>query len=76
MMEAALLGSDKAVSSLLSWGASPDKTANNGNTALICAIQSECQTTISLLAPVTKVNLGRTRENLTRDNVELVTGEL
>ena len=76
MMAAALLASDKAVSSLLLWGASPDKAANNGNIALICAIQSKCSSTISLLAPVTQVNLGGALYWLAREKVELMTGEL
>ena len=76
LMAAALSASDKTVSSLLSWGASPDKTANNGHTALMMAIQSKCQTTINLLAPVTQVNLGGALGILARDKVELMTGEL
>ena len=75
-MSAALLACDETVSSLLSWGADPDKTANNGHTALIAAIQSKCLTTINLLAPVTKVNLGGALGFLARYKVELTTEEL
>ena len=74
-MEAALSASDETVSSLLSWGASPDKTAD-GDTALIFAIQSRCLTTINLLALVTQVNLGGALYWLARDKVELMTEEL
>ena len=42
--------SDKTVSSLLSWGASPDKTDAEGKTALMSAIQYKCVTTINLAA--------------------------
>ena len=75
-MEAALAAADKTVSSLLSWGASPDKTDFEDHTALIFAIGSTCLTTINLLAPVTQVNLGRALYFLARDKVELMTGEL
>ena len=76
LMDAALNASDETVSSLLSWGADPDKTANNGDPALIFAIQSKCSTTINLLAPVTKVNLGGALDWLAGYKVELTTGEL
>ena len=76
LMSAALLASDETVSSLLSWGADPDKTKVNGDTALICAIQSKCPTTINLLAPKTKGNLGRALWKLARYNVDLMTREL
>ena len=71
MMEAALLGSDEAVSSLLSWGASPDKTAINGHTALIFAIQSKCSTMINLLAPVTKMDLGGALPGIAISQIEI-----
>ena len=57
-MDAALNASDETITSLLSWGANPDKTDADGDPALIFAIQSKCSTTINLLAPVTKENLG------------------
>ena len=74
-MEAALKASDETVSSLLSWGADPDKTDANGNTALIAAIQSKCSTTINLLAPKTKANLGGALSLLAMFKVDLMTGE-
>ena len=75
-MIAALQASDETVSSLLSWGAGPDKTDANGRTALICAIGSKCVTSINLLASVTKANLGGALYQLARDKIELTTGEL
>ena len=75
-MSAALTASDETASSLLSWGASPDKTDAEGKTALMAAIQSKCVTTINLLAPVTQVNLGRALGYLARDKVDLTTEEL
>ena len=75
-MLAAVQASNETVSSLLSWGASPDKTNSNDNTALIFAIQSKCQSTINLLARVTQVNLGRAMQHMARDKIELETGEL
>ena len=75
-MSAALNASDETVSSLLSWGADPDKTNANGNTALIFAIQSKCSTTINMLAPKTKANLGGALFQLAIDKVDLMTGEL
>ena len=75
-MSAALSASDETVSSLLSWGASPDKTNANGRTALIFAIESKCLTTITLLAPVTQAKLGRALEQLVRKKVELTIEQL
>lgn len=75
-MSAAHSAQDETVSLLLSMGASPDKTSNNGRTALIFAIQSKCETTINLLAPVTQVNLGGALEFLARDKIEVMTEEL
>ena len=76
MMTAAFRAADETISSLLSWGASPNKTDAGGNTALMAAVQSKCLTTINLLAPVTHVNLGSVLFNLAKDKVELMTGEL
>ena len=76
MLDAALEASDETVSSLLSWGASPDKTDASNHTALKFAITSKCSTTINLLAPVTQVNLGSALYWLAREKVELTTGEL
>ena len=70
-MSAALLASDETITSLLSWGANPDKTDADGRTALMFAIQSKCSTTINLLAPVTKENLGGALIRLATDKVEL-----
>ena len=75
-MDATLSASDETVSSLLSWGADPDKTDADGRTALIYAIVSKCVTTITLLAPVSQVNLGRALYQLAREKIELMTGEL
>ena len=75
-MEAALEASDETVSSLLSWGASPEKTNADGRTALMCAIQSKCVSTINLLAPVTQKNLGGALVRLAKEKIELKTGEL
>ena len=76
LMDAALFASDETVSSLLSWGADPDKTDADGFTALMFAIQSKCLTTINLLASRTKENLGGALYRLARDKVDLTTGEL
>ena len=76
MMSAAQHASDETVSSLLSWGADPDKTDAKGDPALIFAIESKCSTTINLLAPKTKANLGGALYNLARFKVDLMTGEL
>ena len=75
-MDAAHAASNETIFSLLSWGASPDKSADNGNTALICAIQSKCVTTIELLAPLTQANLGWALHWLAREKIELMTREL
>ena len=75
-MDAALSASDETVSSLLSWGASPEKTDANGDPALIFAIQSKCVSTINLLAPVTQKNLGGALGRLAKDKIELKTEEL
>ena len=76
LMSAALDASDDTVFSLLSWGADPDRTDADGDPALIFAIQSKCLTTINLLAPKTKANLGRALVRLAKNKVDLVTGEL
>ena len=70
-MSAALIASDETITFLLSWGANPDKTDTDGRTALIFAIQSKCSTTINLLAPVTKENLGGALGYLARDKVPI-----
>ena len=44
-MDAALSASDETVSLLLSLGANPDKSDEDGKTALMMAIQSKCITT-------------------------------
>ena len=75
-MYAARSASDKTVSSLLSWGAGPDKTTADDKTALIIAIQSKCPTTINLLAPVTHENLGGALEELAEYKLDLTSGEL
>ena len=75
-MVSALAAHDETVLSLLSWGASPNRTDADDNTALIFAIQSKCSTTIKLLAPVTQFDLGRALRRLARYKVELETGEL
>ena len=75
-MEAALSAQNETVTLLISMGASPDKTANDGHTALIFAIRSKCETTINLLVPVTQVNLGRALRFLAIDKIDVMTGEL
>ena len=57
-MSAALGAADETVAFLLSKGASPDLMNNNGQTALVAAIQTMCLSTIDLLAPVTQKGLG------------------
>ena len=77
LMSAARSASDEAVSLLLSLGANPDKTDEDGTgTALMMAIQSTCITTINLLTPVTQVNLGPAMVFLAREKVDLTSGEL
>ena len=75
-MIAAINASDETVSSLLAWGADPDKISADGGTALIFAIQSKCSTTINMLAPKTKADLGGALYNLASFKVDLMTGEL
>ena len=75
-MAAALEASDETISLLLSLGANPDKTDDGGKTALIAAIQSKCSTTINMLTPVTRVNLGGALRCLARDKVEVTTGQI
>ena len=75
-MEAALNASDETISSLLDWGADPDKIDTDGRTALMMAIQSKCLTTTNLLAPKTTVNLGGALYRFAKDKVELTTGEI
>ena len=60
LMCAAMEAADETVSFLLSLGVSPDIicTGKGNKNALLAAIQSKCVTTINLLAPVTKENLG------------------
>ena len=76
LMAAALEASDETISLLLSLGADPDETDDAGKTALIAAIQSKCSTTINMLTPVTKVNLGGALRCLARDKVEVTTGQI
>ena len=71
LMSAALFASDETITSLLSWGANPDKTDADGDAALIFAIQSKCSTTINLLAPVTKENLGGALRRLAGEKVPI-----
>ena len=71
LMSAAQKASNETITCLLSWRASPDKTNAYGHTALIFGIHSKCSTTINLLAPVTKVNLGETLEWLAKDKVPM-----
>lgn len=59
LMAAAFGGADETVAFLLSKGADPDLMCNNGDTALVAAIQSQRLSTIDLLAPVTQKGLGR-----------------
>ena len=75
-MVAAMEASDETISLLLSLGANPDETDDAGKTALIAAIQSKCSTTINMLTPVTRVNLGGALRCLARDKVEVTTGQI
>ena len=56
---------------LLPKKASPDLTNNNGQTALVFAIQTLCSPTIDLLAPVTQRGFGKTLERLATWQTEL-----
>ena len=69
-MDAALFAQDETVTLLLFKGASPDKTDDDGDPALIFAIQSKCLTTINLLAKVTQVHLGRALRHLAYYKIE------
>ena len=75
-MCAAYAASDETITLLLSMGASPNKTDCDGDTALILAIESNCVTTVNLLAPVTQAVLGRAIEWLAKNKIELKTKEL
>ena len=70
-MTAAHGGSDETVAFLLSKGADPDLMCNNGDTALVAAIQSQRLSTIDLLAPVTQKGLGRALQWLAISQSEL-----
>ena len=71
-MVAARAAADETVSTLLSLGASPDKTLPSGTvTALTMAIQSKCLSTINLLAPVTNVSLGESLIKLAASKMEI-----
>ena len=63
-MTAAHGGSDETVAFLLSKGADPDLMCNNGDTALVAAIQFQRLSTIDLLALVTQKGLRAALENL------------
>ena len=76
LMVAARSASDETVSLLLCLGANPDKTDDNGKTALMMAIQSKCSTTMNLLARVTQVKLGYVINWLARERIELTIVEL
>ena len=72
LMYAALTAADETVTFLLSKGADPDLMAgDNGNTALECAISSQCSSTIALLAPVTRKRLGDALANMALQKTEL-----
>ena len=62
---------DETVAFLLSKGASPDLVNNNNFTALVFAIQSECSSTIDLLASLTKKGLVETVKDLAALRTEL-----
>ena len=70
-MVAARAAADETVSTLLSLGASPDKTDPHGTTALSMAIESKCLSTINLLAPVTYVRLGKSLVKLACAKVKI-----
>ena len=55
LMAAALSGADKSVRLLLKYGAHPDVTDKDDNTALLAAVEAGATTTIDILAPVTSV---------------------
>ena len=56
---------------LLSKGADPDLMDNDGDTALVAAIQFQRLSTIDLLAPVTQKGLGRALQCLAISQTEL-----
>ena len=58
-MLAAMQGADETVAFLLSKGASPHLMNNREQTALIMALQSECSSTIDLLAPLATEGLDK-----------------
>jgi hypothetical protein len=66
LMAAALSGADKTVKLLLAYGADPDLMDIQDHTALIAAIIGGVNTTVSILAPVTKAGLGETLVFLAR----------
>ena len=63
-MYAAIGAADETVAFLLSKGASPDLMNNNGQTALVRAIQAMYSSTIDLLAQVTQTGLGKVLNNM------------
>ena len=70
-MYAARVGADETVALLLHKGASPHLMNNSRRTALVYAIQSECSSTIDLLAPVTTKGLDRALANLAAYHTKL-----
>ena len=87
---AARYAADETISTLLDLGADPDGKAlrffANGtailridldwDTPLMAAIESNCVTTINLLAPVTHMNLGGALASLAKNQIKLNTIEL
>ena len=70
-MSAARVGSDATVAALLAWGARPDRTDDDGDTALVFALQCGVSSTIALLAPVTNTGLGKALQFLAKFQVSM-----
>merc|ERR1719222_742348 len=70
LMYAAKKAAEETVAFLLSKGADPDLMCNNGDTALVAAIQFQRLSTIDLLAPVTQKGLGRALQRLAISQTE------
>ena len=70
-MEAALHAADETIQLLLSRGANPDALDSKGFSALLAATISGCTSTVSLLAPVTIVEIEKTLRSLAEHHLEL-----
>ena len=70
-MQAALHAADETVALLISRGADPNATDSKGNSALIAATISGCESTVSLLDPVTTIAEEKALRSLAEHQLKL-----